>query len=195
MQKLKRNDSGVWVLVATSCDFSHPDANICCTGVGKINAAIAARHIIDTENPRLILSLGSVSSGAFEFGQIINPTGWVQRDMNLCEFLGPKYVTPMSGDEQIIKYGMRDDKYPNAVCGSGDTWIKDMSEEIWNCVDIDGFAIAVVCRAADVPFISYKFVTDGKSCKVSPDEWSELADQSRESLHWIYDEIMDDEDE
>ena len=52
MYKLKRNNSGIWVLIAVPGEFAHPDANICYFGVGKVNAAIAAQHIIDTENPK-----------------------------------------------------------------------------------------------------------------------------------------------
>ncbi|MCL2749311.1 MAG: hypothetical protein FWE50_04540 [Alphaproteobacteria bacterium] len=52
MQKLKRNDSGIWIMVAHEGEFAHPDANICYTGIGKVNAAIAVQHIIDTEKPQ-----------------------------------------------------------------------------------------------------------------------------------------------
>lgn len=190
MEKLKRNDSGVWVLIAVPGEFAHPDANICYFGVGKVNAAIAAQHIIDTENPKLIVSMGTAGSVEFEYAQIVNPTGWVQRDMNLTELLAPKYVVPMTDDAPILRYGNRDEKYSDAVCGSGDTFVRTIERELWNCVEMEGYAIAYACKRAGVPFVSYKFISDGKSGNTADHEWSETLNSAKMALQRVYDEVM-----
>jgi len=189
MKKLKRNDSGIWIMVAFEGEFAHPDANICYTGIGKVNAAIAAQHIIDTERPRLILSLGTAGSSVFDYGQIVNPTGWVQRDMNLTEFAAPKYVVPFSTDAQILEYGLRDERYSAAVCGSGDTFVRNIAADIWDCVEMEGFAIAYAARVASVPFAAYKFISDGKSGDTQDHEWVEVLGEAREALHKVYEKI------
>ncbi|MCL2339156.1 MAG: hypothetical protein FWC51_04370 [Proteobacteria bacterium] len=212
MKKLKRNNSGVWVMVAHDGEFAHPDANICYTGIGKVNAAIAAQHIIDTEHPRLVISMGTAGSSVFDFGEIVNPTGWVQRDMNLTEFAGPKYVVPFSEDASILEYGRRDEKYPHAVCGSGDTFVRNIAADIWDCVEMEGFAIAYACRAAHprpactsavgpgandpkkstgggIPFVAYKFISDGKSADTTDHEWSAVLNEAKAALHKVYEEI------
>jgi len=189
MQKLKRNDSGIWVMVAHEGEFAHRDANICYTGIGKVNAAIAAQHIIDTEKPKLILSLGTAGSSVFNYGQIVNPVGWVQRDMNLTEFAAPKYVVPFSNDEQILKYGQRDEKYLAAICGSGDTFVRNIAADIWDCVEMEGFAIAHACRAAGVSFAAYKFISDGKSGDTQDHEWTQVLREARAALHKVYEEV------
>jgi adenosylhomocysteine nucleosidase len=189
MKILKRNNSGIWIMVAVDGEFAHPDANICYMDIGKVNAALATQYIIDTENPKLIISMGTAGSSEFDYGEIVNPTGWVQRDMNTTEFLAPKYVVPMTDDTQILEYGNRDKKYPAAVCGSGDTFVRNISKEIWNCIEMEGFAIAYACKRAGIPFVSYKFISDGKSADTKDHEWSETLATANKSLGEVFDTL------
>ncbi|MDR1207260.1 MAG: hypothetical protein LBK26_02500 [Rickettsiales bacterium] len=189
MKKLKRNDSGVWVMVAVDGEFAHAQANICYMGVGKVNAAIATQHVIETEKPRLIVSMGTAGSSVFDYGEIVNPVGWVQRDMNLTEFLAPKYVVPMSDDAQVLEYGRRDSRYKQAICGSGDTFVRNIAEDIWDCVEMEGFAIAYACRVAGITFVSYKFISDGKSEDTTDHEWTEVLGSARTALHKVYEDM------
>jgi adenosylhomocysteine nucleosidase len=190
MRKLKRNDSGIWVMIAVDGEFAHPNANICYFGIGKVNAALATQHIIDTENPKLIVSMGTAGSADFDYAQIVNPTGWVQRDMNLTELLAPKYVIPMTNDAPILEYGNRDEKYANAICGSGDSFVRTIEKELWNCVEMEGFAIALGAKRASIPFVSYKFISDGKSGSTTDSEWSETLARAQNALHNVYEEII-----
>ena len=189
MKKLKRNNFGIWVLIAVEGEFAHPDANICYFGVGKVNAALAAQHIIDTETPKLIVSLGTAGSADFDYAQIVNPCAWVQRDMNLTELLAPKYVVPMTQDAPILQYGNRDEKYADAICGSGDTFVRTIEKELWNCVEMEGFAIAYACKRAKIPFVAYKFISDGKTGATTDHEWSETLAAAQLALHKIYDDL------
>jgi adenosylhomocysteine nucleosidase len=191
MIKLKRNNSGIWVLVAVQEEFAHPNANIIYTGIGKINAAIAAQHVIETEKPRLILSIGTAGSRDFDFGQIVNPTGWVQRDMNLtAEQKENKYIVPLSGGTQILRYGLRDARYAESICGTGDTFVRTVKANIWNCVEMEGYAIAYAAQRAKVPFAAYKFISDGKSDKTTSQEWRITLEQARTALHQVYEDMQ-----
>ncbi|MCL2749312.1 MAG: nucleosidase [Alphaproteobacteria bacterium] len=145
--------------------------------------------MISAKNPLLILSLGTAGSSVFDFGEVVNPIGWVQRDMNLTEFAAPKYVVPFSDDAQVLEYGNRDKKYPAAICGSGDTFVRNIAADIWDCVEMEGFAIAYACRAAGVPFAAYKFISDGKSADTQDHEWTQVLDKARAALHKVYEEI------
>jgi adenosylhomocysteine nucleosidase len=189
MKKIKRNDSGVWVIVAVDGEFAHPDANVIYSGVGKVNAALAAQHIIDTETPSLIMSLGTAGSVVWDYGMVVNPTGWVQRDMNLTELFGPKYVVPMSAEEQILRYGNRDANYPESVCGSGDCFVRNIEHELWDCVEMEGFAIAYAARRAGIPFVAYKFISDGASNHTADHEWLEILGEAKTALHKVYENL------
>jgi adenosylhomocysteine nucleosidase len=189
MQKIKRNESGVWVISAVSGEFDHPDANICYCGIGKVNAAAATQHLIDTEKPRLILALATAGSADFDYGHIVNVNQFVQRDMNTTEFLAPKFVVPMTDDAQILEYGRHDSCYASGICGSGDTFVRTIKTDLWNLVDMEAFAIAYLCRAAKVDFACYKFITDGKGAETQDHEWSEVLHDACRELNDLYDKI------
>jgi len=195
MQFIKRNDSGIWVIVATAGEFNHVDANICYTGIGKVNTALAVQKLIDTEltdatRPRLIVNLSTAGSSAFPFATIVNCTGFVQRDMNTTEFFGEKYTIPFSGDPQILEYGARDENYPAAICGSGDTFVRNISEDIWNVVDMESWVIAHACRAEGIPFVCYKFISDGSGENTADHEWLDVLDAACAALNKLYEEII-----
>ncbi|GHT57582.1 5'-nucleosidase [Bacteroidia bacterium] len=190
MQFLKRNDSGIWVITATTGEFAHPSANICYTGIGKVNAAIAIQKLIDIEKHKLIINLSTAGSSVFDFGEIVNCTGFVQRDMNTTEFLAPKYVVPMSDDAQVLEYGARDNNYPSAICGSGDTFVRNIVEDIWNVVDMESFAYAYACRAEGIEFKCYKFISDGKGENTADHEWTDVLDQANKALNELYEKMM-----
>ena len=215
MKFLKRNDSGIWVITATEGEFNRTDANICYTGVGKVNAAIAVQKLIDTEfgggawassgqgglqsvaqsanggrRPGLVINLSTAGSSSFDFGAIVNCTGFVQRDMNPSEFLAPKYVVPMSDDAPILEYGARDARYPAAVCGSGDEFVRNVSTDIWNCVDMESWAYAYALRASAIPFRCYKFISDGAGENTADHEWLEVLEQAAAELGKVYEGMM-----
>ena len=190
MQIHKRNDSGIWVICALAEEFDYPDANIAYTGMGKVNGAITAQHIITAERPRLIIQLGAAGSRAFDYGQIVSVNQFVQRDMNTTEFLSPKYVVPGTDDAQILEYGLRDEKYPAAICGSGDTFVRTIETDIWNIVDMEVFGIAYAARAAGIPMKCYKFISDGKSENTSDKEFLDVLNEARAALNKLYEEIV-----
>ena len=189
MQFLKRNDSGIWVITATTGEFDRSDANICYTGIGKVNAAIATQKLIDIYAPRLVINLSTAGSSSFDYGTIVNCTGFVQRDMNPSEFLAPKYVVPMSDDAPILEYGMRDARYPSAICGSGDEFVRNISADIWNCVDMESFAIAYALRAAAIPFKCFKFISDGAGENTTDHEWQSVLGEASAALSKVYEEV------
>jgi adenosylhomocysteine nucleosidase len=190
MKTLKRNDSGVWVITATEGEFNAPDANICYTRIGKVNAALSIQKLIDTERPKLVINLSTAGSSAFDFATIVNCTGFVQRDMNTTEFFGEKYTIPFSGDPQILEYGTRDENYPAAICGSGDTFVRNMTEDIWNVVDMESYAMAQACRAEGVTFVCYKFISDGKGENTTDHEWTETLIQAATDLEKVYKRVV-----
>ncbi|GHS96894.1 5'-nucleosidase [Bacteroidia bacterium] len=190
MQFLKRNDSMVWVITATAGEFNHPSANICITGIGKVNAAIATQKLIDKESPRLVINMSTAGSSSFDFGAIVNVTRFVQRDMNPSEFLAPKYVAPMTDDAPVLEYGARDERFPEAIVGTGDSFVRNIAKDIWNVVDMESWAIAYALRFAGIPFKCYKFISDGAGENTADHEWVEVLDQASAALNKVYEEVM-----
>ena len=62
------------------------------------------------------------------------------------------------------------------VCGSGDNFVEDVENEIdsIDVFDMEAYALAKVCHHYHVPFISFKYITDGADRDASTD-WGENA--------------------
>jgi adenosylhomocysteine nucleosidase len=50
----------------------------------------------------------------------------------------------------------------HAVCGTGDNFVENMENEIFmiDVFDMEAYALAKVCHHYNVPFISFKYITD-----------------------------------
>jgi len=128
------------------------------SGVGKINAALAARDAVERYRPELIVNYGT--AGAVRAGThgLLSVGRVIQRDMD-AEPLAPRGVTPFASVPTEIRAAE-----PGICCATGDSfvraadaWLRDQGVDV---VDMELFAIAEVCRRRGVPWWSYKFVTD-----------------------------------
>jgi adenosylhomocysteine nucleosidase len=128
------------------------------SGVGKINATIATSKAIAQYSPNQILNFGTVGkinvqlSGLIEIGKVI------QRDMN-AEPLAPRGKTPFCSLPSF--YHALGGEY---ICGSGDSFVT--AQDTWlisqkiDVVDMELFAIAAVAHQFNIPWRSYKYITD-----------------------------------
>ena len=64
----------------------------------------------------------------------------------------------------------------NATCGTGDCFVEDKSQYYGEVVDMEAYALAKVCYNYDVPFISFKYITDGADEQAHEDWEANLAD-------------------
>lgn len=127
------------------------------TGIGKINAVITSIKAINQYSPKRILNFGTAGKikpdlhGLLEIGKVI------QRDMQ-AEPLAPRGSTP---------FCVRPQEYLSTgqfVCGSGDSfvtahdpWLHSLGIDV---VDMELFAIAAVAHDHQIPWQSFKYITD-----------------------------------
>lgn len=137
------------------------------TGVGKINAAITSIKAIHQYSPKRILNFGTAGKinsqleGLIEIGKVI------QRDMQ-TEPLAPRGMTPFCPrPQEYLSTG----KY---LCGSGDSfvtahdpWLHSLGVDV---VDMELFAIAAVAHDHQIPWQSFKYITDDAN-ESSGDDW------------------------
>jgi adenosylhomocysteine nucleosidase len=57
-------------------------------------------------------------------------------------------------------------------CGSGDNFVQENKEIYSDVFDMEAYALAKVCYHYDVPFISFKYITDGAD-EHSPGDWKD----------------------
>ena len=60
----------------------------------------------------------------------------------------------------------------NATCGTGDNFVEDRTNYYGEVVDMEAYALAKVCHYFDVPFISFKYISDGADINAN-DDWEE----------------------
>jgi len=63
-----------------------------------------------------------------------------------------------------------------ATCGTGDNFAEDKSQYYGEVVDMEAYGLAKVCYLHDVPFISFKYITDGADEQAHEDWENNLAD-------------------
>jgi adenosylhomocysteine nucleosidase len=134
------------------------------TGVGKVNAALAAARLIERHRPKRIWNFGT--AGGITVGAGIHRcTRFVQRDM-LVSALGflPGH-TPYE-DGHLLDLGGE-----GLLCGSGDSFVTDPELSVpSDLVDMEGYAVAKACQRAGVELMCFKFISD-RADAVSSGDW------------------------
>ena len=151
------------------------------TGMGKINSTLALTQALVQNHqklPRLVVNLGSAGSATWPTGQLVNCTGFVERDMDLTPIGFPRYVATQQA-EPVLRNGKRVLGYPDSICGSGDSFVTDDradANQPWQVVDMEAFALARVCQNFSVPFVCMKYITDGADGAAAQSWQERLAD-------------------
>jgi len=164
------------------------------TGVGKVNAAIAATKCILEYNPDLILNFGTAGSHTIPKHTLVDCTKFIQRDMHIKE-LGFEFgVTPYEDeDTSILEFPNKNPINKMLTCGTGDTFVSDMEKIPCDVVDMEAYAIAKCCHYNDVDFVSFKYITDGADDDAASD-WIENCKKGSEEFLKVLQYYLSDEE-
>ncbi len=132
------------------------------SGIGKVNAAFKAFEVIQKTGCSTLLNLGTAGSSHFDAHALVEVAEFVQRDMDVSPLGFDVGVTPMDQDHPaaIIPETMFA-QLPKGICGTGDSFETGLPKVPCNLVDMEGYAIAKVCKKLGVRFVSVKYITDG----------------------------------
>ena len=158
------------------------DYRVLHTGVGKVNATLELTKVLQKAHlyylppmPKLVINYGTAGSRKYKKGELVDCTKFVQRDMDVTGLGFLKGQTPFENDIPIIldydhvKFNPIGRK---ASCGSGDSFVEDKTNYYGEVVDMEAYALAKVCHHYDIPFISFKYITDGADGDANND-WEE----------------------
>ena len=148
------------------------DWDVIYTGVGKINATFKLTQKLGKFGSYvpydIVINYGTAGSRKYEQGDMVDCTRFLQRDMDVTGLGFKLGQTPFEEEIPIIIQSESDFNPigKNALCGSGDNfmkglpyaWYKNQSGDV---VDMEAYALAKVCRSYGIPFISFKYITDG----------------------------------
>lgn len=138
-------------------------------GIGKVSAAYELMKAIQQKRPSVIINLGSAGSNHFQKGNIVCCTKFVQRDMDVRGLGYVQYETPLSGLPPILEYGLKMEGLSEGICGTGDSFEMAHSETIYNVVDMEAYALALVAMKESIPFLSLKYISDGADDNAAED--------------------------
>lgn len=151
-------------------------------GVGKVNAARVTQILIDNFNIQGIINVGSAGScnDELEIGDIVIGKKLVQHDFDITAFGHEKGFISNVGQfvesddelisqiEEVIK-NIKDKDFNIKIgtIASGDIFCTEpkMKEKIRNkfsaeCIEMEGSAIAQVCKLDQIPFLVIRSISD-----------------------------------
>ena len=147
--------------------FKRKTAIVVC-GVGKVNAACGTQIAIDLLKADAIINIG-VAGGlnrSVDVGKMYCISATVQYDFDLTQLNGTKIGTLDECAENYIPLAICGD-YPQKLLATGDRFndspkdfellTKTLAADVR---DMEGGAIAQVCMHAQVPFFSFKIISD-----------------------------------
>ena len=159
------------------------DYDVLYTGVGKVNATFALTRKFGKLGSyipySLVVNYGTAGSRKIKKGKLVDCTKFIHRDMDVTGLGFMRGETPFEDDPPITIETPKDVFNPigrRATCGSGDNFVEDKTNYYGEVVDMEAYALAKVCYQYDVPFISFKYITDGADEQAHEDWESNLAD-------------------
>ena len=153
------------------------------TGVGKVNAAHALMRHLQENRPSIVINLGTAGSQRHKPGSVINPQIFIQRDMDVTPLGFARYQTPFSSDPVQLEYGEKIDGLAGGTCGSGDNFDVSGADE-FDVVEMEAFALAIVCQRENIPFMCLKYISDGADDEAHKD-WEEALHDAAETMRQV----------
>ena len=151
-------------------DYLPDPRQIIYTGVGKVNATGQLTERLHSSHlhylppmPKLVINYGTAGSRELPIGELVDCTKFIQRDMDVRGLGFMKCQTPFEKEVPIIldydhvKFNPIGKKLR---CGTGDNFVQDSMGSYSDVYDMEAYALAKVCFVYDVPFISFKYITD-----------------------------------
>lgn len=166
-----------------------PTPNIVFTGIGKVNAAYGLMKGIQEFKPDLIVNLGTAGSNYLKKGEIACCTSFVQRDMDATPLGFEKFKTPYSKHGVEINYGIKLDNFHEFICGSGDSFDVEHSGEMYQVVDMEAYALALISKEENIPFLCLKYISDGAD-RGAVDDWRTEVKKAAKRLHEVLTEFI-----
>ena len=159
------------------------DYDVLYTGVGKVNATFELTRKFGKYGSHipydLVINYGTAGSRKIKKKTLVDCTKFIQRDMDVTGLGFMRGETPFEQNPPFIIQQQNVDFNPigrNATCGTGDNFAEDKTQYYGEVVDMEAYALAKVCYLYDVPFISFKYITDGADEQAHEDWEANLAD-------------------
>ena len=178
-EKERKNILGVEVVIGKIQDI---DCILTISGAGKVNAARTTQILIDKFEIEYIINIGVAGALGYniKIGDVIIGKKIVQHDFDITAFGHSKGYVPGVGNEiksdseLVKKFESAIDDLENrtyniitGIIATGDIFVTEvaMKDKIASkfradCVEMEGAAIAQICKLSNVPFIVIRSISD-----------------------------------
>ena len=175
------------------------DWNVLYTGVGKVNATLKLTQRLHSSHlhylpkmPKLVINYGTAGSRELPIGELVDCTKFTQRDMNVTGLGFMQGQTPFENliptvlDYDHVEFNPISKKLR---CGTGDNFVDNNIDSYSDVFDMEAYALAKVCYHYDIPFISFKYITDNANEHSAGDWVDNCSDGVREFKEKVLDLI------
>lgn len=164
-------------------EISIPNAEVAYveTGVAKARAALRLMHAVCEFHPDMVINFGTSGTVNHEVGDIIICNRFVDRDLRNVHF-GDVISEIVFEDINMSELlGKETNAISSGTVNTGDSFVTEVADFEGDCIDMEAFAEADVCREMNIPFVSVKYITDvvGKN---SVEAWQDKLADAREAL-------------
>ncbi|MCH1501837.1 MAG: hypothetical protein L7S50_06135 [Litoricolaceae bacterium] len=140
--------------------------NVLYTGVGKVNAAIAATEAVLETRPIHLINYGTAGALNPSITGLNRVNHIVQRDMDVRSLGFELGHTPFDTTGHIDLGG------PGVSLGTGDHFVTTPPELVTDIVDMEAYALAKVARLFSIHFQCWKYISDNANDDAA-DHWAE----------------------
>jgi adenosylhomocysteine nucleosidase len=128
------------------------------SGVGKINTSIKLVEAVQMHKPGLVVNLGTAGSINSKIAGVVEVQTVIERDFDAFPLCDRGLIPFEEGNNRYYS------GYSGVVCASGDSFVR-VSDAYLKCmevdiVDMELIAIARVCKKYNIPWRSFKFISD-----------------------------------
>ena len=160
------------------------DLQLVFTGIGKVNAGYYLMKYLSVNKPDIIVNLGTAGSTAFRRGDVICCTQFVQRDMDVSPLGIERFKTPFSDDDVVLDYGIDIDNLQKGICGTGDSFETEHNTDLYNVLDMEAYALALIAKREQIPFLCLKYISDGANDDAVED-WTQEVNKASKILREV----------
>lgn len=127
------------------------------SGLGMVNAAAKLTELGVGLKPSRIINLGTAGSFTLEPGSMVELEAVIQRG-NVMSFMRARKKVETISD------------LPKATCGTADfVEVEKSPNNLYQIMDMEALAYAQVCEKLNIPFHSFKFITDSSDLNTLKD--------------------------
>lgn len=160
-------------------------------GIGPVESAVQVTKVLSSNQPDVVVSLGSGGSRTLEQGAVYQASSVSYRDMDATALGFEKGQTPLTELPVEVKMPLTISGIKPARLSTGASIVSgDQYNEIdADMVDMETFAILRACMAFDLPLIGLRGISDGKAELKKLSDWTQYLHVVDENLAKAVDHV------